>query len=168
MTAALPPEAARYSTGAMPKRLVKPAVDDPARAVSSLSRGLYLSRLGTHEAALDILKAHKLSGNFHANLDAVLLDMGVFDKLTYRIEPSPVLAYPDRRHVAFKPNENVPDEVFDGIINSIKARMGFEEPWWGRLCRQIKDGLTEAWLRCTQPNPQAPGVAGGPVRRARH
>jgi len=138
MKAALPLGAARYSTRAMPKRIVQPASDDPVQAVGSPSRALDLSRSRTHDAVLDILKAYKLSGNFHTNLDAVLKDMGIFDKVTYRIEPSPAFAYPDRRHVAFKPNENVPNDVFDGIIRSIKARIGFEEPWWGRLFRQVK------------------------------
>jgi hypothetical protein len=91
-----------------------------------------------------------LSGNFHANLDAVLKDMGIFDKLAYRTEPTPVLAYPDRRQVVFRPNDNVPREMFDAIIDSIKVRIGFEDPWWGRHFQQIKHGITEDLLRCAQ------------------
>jgi hypothetical protein len=166
MNTDLPPHAARYSTTAMPKRFVQPAVDDAAGAAGSPSRGLYLSRLGTHRAALDVLKAYKLSGNFQVNLDAVLKDMGLSGKLTYRIVPSPVLAYPDRRHVVFKPNGNVPDEVFDGMINSVKVRIGFEEPWWGRLFRQITGSLTDAWLRSIKARAMTGADKGaGPIHR---
>jgi hypothetical protein len=151
MKASLPLGAARYLRWAMPRRIVQPAADDPAQTVSSPSRALDLSRSRTHDAVLDILKAYKLSGNFHVNLDAVLKDMGICDKLTYRIEPTLAFPYPDRRHVAFKPNENVPGDVFAGIVRSIKARIGFEEPWWGRLFRHVKDNLTQDRLRCAQP-----------------
>jgi len=142
---------------------VQPAVDDPVRAVSSPSRALDLSRSRTHDAALDILKAYKLSGNFYANLDAVLKDMGLFDKVTYRIEPSPAFAHPDRHRVAFKPNKNFPDDVFDGILRSMKARIGFEEPWWGRLFRQVKGSLTEDRLCYAQP--MSSRVVEGPASR---
>jgi hypothetical protein len=96
---------------------------------------LDLSRARTHDAALDILKVYKLSGNFHGNLDAVLKDMGVCDMVTYRIEPGRTLAFPDCRHVVFRLNDDVPDEMLDGIAASIKARIGFATPWWGGLLR---------------------------------
>jgi hypothetical protein len=91
-----------------------------AMRLSSPSCALDLSRSRTHDAVLDILKAYKLSGNFHANLEAVLKDLGIVDKVTFQIEPNPALAYPDCRHVVFRLNENVPHDKFDDIVRSIE------------------------------------------------
>ena len=92
---------------------------------SSASCALDLSKSRAHDAVLDILRAHKLTGNFHVNLEIVLKDIGVFDKVTYLIESAPKLSYlRDCRHVVFKPNENVPTDTFAEIMNSIKARIG--------------------------------------------
>jgi hypothetical protein len=121
------------------------------------SCALDLSRSRTHDAVLDILKAYKLSGNFHANLEAVLKDMGIVDKVTYQIEPNPALAYPDCRHVVFRLNENVPHDRFDDIIRSIEARIGFDAPWWGRLFSRFN-------TLATAPN----GASRVQMRRAGH
>ena len=103
---------------------------------SSLPCALDLSRSRTHDAALDILRAYKLSGNFHVNLEIVLKDIGVLDKVRYEIESNPKLSYNrDYRHVVFKPNENVTTEMFRDIIKSIKARIGFDAPWWVSLLK---------------------------------
>jgi hypothetical protein len=108
----------------------------PATQSSSLSCALDLSRSRANDAVLDILSAYKLTGNFHVNLAIVLKDIGVFDKVTYQIKGNPKLSYyRDCRHVVFKPNENVPNDMFGEIIKSIKARIGFDAPWWGRLAR---------------------------------
>ena len=108
----------------------------PATQSSSLSCALDLSRSRANDAVLDILRAYKLTGNFHVNLAIVLKDIGVFDKVTYQIKGNPKLSYyRDCRHVVFKPNENVPNDMFGEIIKSIKARIGFDAPWWGRLVR---------------------------------
>ena len=112
--------------------------EPPAARSSSQSCALDLSKSRAHDAVLDILKAYKLTGNFHLNLEIVLKDIGVFDKVTYQIERSPKLSYgPDCQHVVFKPNENMPNDMFDEIIKSIKARIGFEAPWWVRLFRWL-------------------------------
>jgi hypothetical protein len=113
----------------------------PTRSSSLSGVALDLSKSRVHNAVLDILHAHKLTGNFHLNLEIVLKDIGVFDKVAYQIEPNPRLSYaPDRRHVVFKPNETVPNDVMFGeIIKSIKARIGFEVPWWVRLFRAFYD-----------------------------
>jgi hypothetical protein len=103
----------------------------------SRSHALDLSRSRTHDAALDILKAYKLSGNFHFNLDTVLKDMGVFEMITYRVEPHPVLDFSDRRRATFTGGEHVPDAVFDGFIASIKTRIGFDTPLWVRQLRRL-------------------------------
>jgi len=110
--------------------------EHPATRSASLSCALDLSRSRAHDAVLDILKAYKLTGNFHVNLEIVLKDIGVFDKVTYQIERNPKLSYSqDCRHVVFKPNGNAPNDMFGEIIKSIKARIGFESPWWVRLFR---------------------------------
>jgi hypothetical protein len=101
---------------------------------------LDLSRSRAHDAALDILKAYKLSGNFHGNLETVLKDMGVCDLVTYQVELNPRLAFPDCRSVVFTPNEDLPDDTFGEIIRSIKARIGFETPWWVGLLRRVQGG----------------------------
>jgi hypothetical protein len=101
---------------------------------SSLSCALDLSRSRAHDAVLEILRVYKLTGNFHVNLAIVLKDIGVFDKVTYQIERNPKPSYfQDCRQVVFKPNENVPNDMFGEIIKSIKARIGFDAPWWVRL-----------------------------------
>src|SRR5215475_1182594 len=92
---------------------------------SSASCALDLSKSRTHDAVLDILRAHKLTGNFPVNLEIVLKDIGVFDKVTYLIESAPKLScLRDSRHVVFKPNENVPTDTFVEIMKAIKARIG--------------------------------------------
>ncbi len=112
----------------------------PATRSTSLSCALDLSKSRAHEAVLDILKAYKLMGNFHVNLEIVLKDTGVFDKVTYQIERNPKLSYcQDYRHVVFKPNGNVPNDMFGDIIKSIKARIGFNAPWWVRLFLAFHD-----------------------------
>jgi hypothetical protein len=103
---------------------------------ASPSCALDLSKSRAHDAVLGILKAYKLTGNFHVNLEIVLKDIGVFDKVTYQIERNPKLSYSkDCRHVVFKPSGNVPNDMFGEIIKSIKARIGFDAPWWVRLLR---------------------------------
>src|SRR5262245_52934861 len=105
---------------------------------SSRSCALDLSKSRAHDAVLDILRAYKLTGNFHVNLEIVLKDIGVFDKVTYQIEQNPKLSCSqDCRHVVFKPNENVPNDMFGEIMRSIKARIGFDAPWWVRLFRRL-------------------------------
>ena len=106
----------------------------PATRSASLSCALDLSRSRAHDAVLDILRAYKLTGNFHVNLAIVLKDIGVFDKVTYQIERNPNLSYSrDCQHVVFKPNGNAPNDMFGEIIKSIKARIGFDAPRWVRL-----------------------------------
>ena len=156
---ALPLNAAATSTRATPELAALPSGDDRLEAATahvtatrrrSLSCTLDLSRSRTHYAALDILRAYKLSGNFHFNLDAVLKDMGVFDIVTYQIEPNPnpgLACFPDCQHVAFTFNANVPGD----IVGAIKAKIGFELPWWVTMLRPFQ--------------PQAAAV--GPMRRTR-
>ena len=88
-----------------------------------------------YDCALDILGAYKLTGNFHVDLQIVLKDLGVLDKITYEIEPKTPLS--DCRHVIFRPNDNVHRDRFTEITRSIESRIGFNAtlPWWVRLFR---------------------------------
>jgi hypothetical protein len=144
--AALPLEAAHIVT-AMPEPAALSCNGDPLRPEAeriaaararSRSHALDLSRLRAYDAVLDILQVYKLSGNFHGNLDTVPRDMGVFDTVTYRVEPNHVLDFSDCRHVVFTGDEHLPDAVFDGIMASIKTRIGFDAPWWVRQLRQLR------------------------------
>jgi hypothetical protein len=108
---------------------------------SSRTCTLDLSRSRTDAAAFDILKAYKLSGNFHGILEVVLNHMGVPGMVTHQIAPRSVFSFPDRRTVIFSCDENVPGDRFNEIMASIKARIGFETPWWGKLLRPTRPGL---------------------------
>jgi hypothetical protein len=154
---AIPPDVVPHVERVPLKPLALPSADDRSwagmgRATATRYRlpscALDLSRSRTHDAALEIFKAYKLSGNFHSNLEAVLKDMGLFDMVTYRIEPNPALAFPDCRHVVFTLCDNVPGHKFDDIIGSIKARIGFEAPWWGRMLRRFQPGAAGAAPMC--------------------
>jgi hypothetical protein len=72
---------------------------------SSRSSTLDLSRSRTHAAAFDVLKAYKLSGNFHSILEVVLKHMGVPGMVTHQILPRSVFSFPDRRTVIFSCDE---------------------------------------------------------------
>jgi hypothetical protein len=116
-----------------------PGLSELSVARSSwLSCALDLSKSRANDAALDILGAYKLTGNFHVNLEIVLKDIGAFDKVTYQIEPTPRLPYsPNCRHVVFRPNENIPHDMFGEIIKSIEVRIGFDAPWWVVSLRRL-------------------------------
>ena len=104
----------------------------------SFSCTLDLSASRAHDAALDILGVYKLTGNFHINLEIVLKDLAVFDKVTYEIEPESLPPFrSDCRHVAFRPNPAVRKDRLSDIMRSIKDRIGLDAtlPWWGRLFR---------------------------------
>jgi hypothetical protein len=115
--------------------LIPAAAAGYAAASRRRSCTLDLSRTRTHDAVLLILRAYKLTGNFHNNLETVLKDMGLFYMVAYSIEPGKTLAFPDCRHVVFTLNDNVPDAMLGEIARSIKARIGFDVPWWGGLLR---------------------------------
>ncbi len=102
----------------------------PARPTSSCA--LDLSKSRTYDAALDILGAYKLTGNFHTNLEIVLESIGAFDEVTYELEPkAKLLLHPDFRRVVFRSNAEVRADRFSEIIRSLQARIGFDAalPW---------------------------------------
>ena len=96
---------------------------------------LDLSVSRAYNSALEILGAYKLTGHFPTELQIVLNDLGVLDKVTYEIEPKSPLS--DSRHVVFRPNDNVHLDRFSEIMRSIERRIGFNAtlPWWVRLFR---------------------------------
>jgi hypothetical protein len=104
---------------------------------SSRTRTLDLSRSRTVAAAFDILKAYKLSGNFHSILDVVLKHMGVSGMVNYEIAPRAVFSFPDRGTVIFSCDENLSVDRFNEIVAAITARIGFLTPWWGKLLMRL-------------------------------
>jgi hypothetical protein len=115
-----------------------PEMEPSSTRPSSLSRALDLSAWRAHDAALDILGAYKLTGNFHVNLEIVLKELGVFDQVAYAIERETPLPFrPDCRHVTFRPNAGVRMDTFSDIMRQVTDRIGFDAKlsWWGRLFR---------------------------------
>jgi hypothetical protein len=100
-----------------------------------ISHTLDLSESRTYDCALEILGAYKLTGNFPTELQIVLREFGVLDKLTYEIEPKSPLS--DSRHVAFRPNDDVHADRFREIMQFIENRIGSKATlsWWVRLFR---------------------------------
>jgi hypothetical protein len=118
------------------------SIDSEQRSAASaisydrdISHTLDLSESRTYDCALEILGAYKLTGNFPTELQIVLRELGVLDKLTYEIEPKSPLS--DSRHVAFRPNDDVHADRFREIMRSIENRIGSNATlsWWGRLFR---------------------------------
>jgi hypothetical protein len=98
-----------------------------------INRTLDLSESRTYDAALDCLAAYKLTGNFPVDLEIVLNDLRVLNKVTFEIKPKSLLS--DCRHVEFRPERHVHKDRFDEIMRSISSRIGFEPtpPFWARL-----------------------------------
>jgi hypothetical protein len=132
-----------HAVTATPEPAVSPSAGDPLAGAAAAAEcaataprrscALDLSRARTYDAVLDVLKAYKLSGNFHSNLEAVLRDMGFSGMVTFTIESGRALAFRDCRHVVFTLNDGVPAAMLVEIAGSMKARIGFAAPWWGRL-----------------------------------
>ncbi len=103
---------------------VRPAA--PARTTPS-SATLDLSKSRAYDAALQILGAYKLTGNFHVNLEIVLGALGAGNEVTFDVRPVTTLPYhPDCRHVEFRARANVSPDRFQEIVRSVKARLAFE------------------------------------------
>jgi hypothetical protein len=98
-----------------------------------ISCTLDLSESRTYDAALDSLAAYKLTGNFFVNLEIVLKDLRVLEKVAFEIKPKSLLS--DCRHVEFRPERHVHSDRFDEIMRSIRNRIGVEAdlPFWARL-----------------------------------
>jgi hypothetical protein len=112
------------------RRVADRSEPPPARSASSCA--LDLSKSRTYDAALDILGAYKLTGNFHTNLEIVLKNIGAFDQVTFEPEPNAkLLHHPDCRRVVFRSNPEVRADRFSEIIRSLQARIGSDAalPW---------------------------------------
>jgi hypothetical protein len=101
------------------------------RAVATLE----LSELRAYDCALAILGAYKLTGHFATELEIVLRDLGIIDKVTYEIEPKSPLS--DLRRVTFRPTATVHPDKFQEIMGLVNKRIGYDAtlPWWVRLFR---------------------------------
>ena len=99
----------------------------------NVGQTLELSESRTYDAALETLGAYKLTGHFPTELEIVLKDMRVLDKITFEIEPKTLLS--DTRHVQFHPADKVQLDQFADILRSVKNRIGADpaRPWWVRL-----------------------------------
>src|SRR6202451_3974433 len=98
----------------------------------NICQTLDLSELRTYDAALETLGAYKLTGNFPTELEIVLKDLRVLDKVTFDIKPKSPLS--DCRHVEFRPTDKVHRDRFIEIMRTIKQRIGCDptQPWWVR------------------------------------
>jgi hypothetical protein len=99
----------------------------------SISQTLELSELRTYDAALETLGAYKLTGNFPTELEIVLKDLRVLDKVTFDIKPKSPLS--DCRHVEFRPTDKVHRDRFVEIMRTVRKRIGADstQPWWMRV-----------------------------------
>jgi hypothetical protein len=104
-----------------------------SRAAPLISGTLELSQSRTYDSALAILGAYKLTGNFPTELEIVLRDLGVLDRVTFQIEPKRPLS--DIRRVVFRAKPDVHADRFREITSLIATRIGFHatRPWWRRL-----------------------------------
>jgi hypothetical protein len=107
----------------------KPWTDD----ARNISQTLELSELRTYDAALETLGAYKLTGHLPTELEIVLKDLRVLDKVTFDIKPKSPLS--DCRHVEFRPTDKVHRDRFVEIMRTIEKRIGADstQPWWLRL-----------------------------------
>jgi hypothetical protein len=98
-----------------------------------ISQTLELSELRTYDAALETLGAYKLTGHFPTELEIVLKDLRVLDKVTFDIKPKSPLS--DCRHVEFRPTDKVHWDRFVEIMRTVRKRIGADstQPWWVRL-----------------------------------
>jgi hypothetical protein len=99
----------------------------------NLGQTLELSELRTYDAALETLGAYKLTGHFPTELEIVLKDLRVLDKVTFDIKPKSPLS--DCRHVEFRPTDKIHRDRFVEIMRTVRKRIGADstQPWWMRL-----------------------------------
>jgi|GEM_PF-2134756 len=115
------------------RRSAVPAATHWTSDPRNIGQTLELSESRTYDAALETLGAYKLTGNFLVDLEIVLKDLRVLDKITFEIKPKTLLS--DTRHVQFRPTDKVHLDRFEEIMRSVKSRIGADpaRPWWVRL-----------------------------------
>jgi hypothetical protein len=124
----------RSATSASKSSASKPSASKSWAADSrNLSQTLALSEMRTYDAALETLGAYKLTGNFPTELEIVLKDLRVLDKVTFDIKPK--LPLSDCRRVEFRPTDRVHRDRFVEIMRTVEKRIGADstQPWWMRL-----------------------------------
>jgi hypothetical protein len=99
----------------------------------NISQTLELSEARTYDAALETLGAYKLTGHFPTELEIVLKDLRVLDKVTFDIKPKSPLS--DCRHVEFRPTDKVHGDRFIEVMRTVQKRIGAysAQSWWARL-----------------------------------
>jgi hypothetical protein len=115
------------------RRTAASARTPSAADARNIGRTLELSELRTYDAALETLGAYKLTGHFPTELEIVLKDLRVLDKVTFDIRPKAPLS--DCRHVEFRPTDKVHRDRFVEIMRTIEKRIGVgsAQSWWMRL-----------------------------------
>jgi hypothetical protein len=136
------------------KNIGETAISEPERRLQSsqsrLQHGvgetLDLSESRAYDAALEITGAYRLTGNFTVDLELVLKDLDVFDKLTFEIKPKSPLS--DCRYVEFWPSHSACADQFSEMIRSVRSRIGFDPApgWWARVFRPSRaPASTSGW-----------------------
>jgi hypothetical protein len=99
----------------------------------NVGQTLELSESDTYDAALETLGAYKLTGHFPTELEIVLKDLRVLDKVTFDIKPKSPLS--GCRHVEFRPTNKVHWDRFVEIMRTVRKRIGANstQSWWMRL-----------------------------------
>jgi hypothetical protein len=99
----------------------------------NISQTLELSEARTYDAALETLGAYKLTGHFPTELEIVLKDLRVLDKVTFDIKPKSPLS--DCRYVEFRPTDKVHGDRFIEVMRTVQKRIGAysAQSWWARL-----------------------------------
>jgi len=98
-----------------------------------IGQTMEISQSRTYDAALETLGAYKLTGYFPAELEIVLKDLRVLDKVRFDIKPKSLLS--DSRQVIFRPTDNVSLDDFAAIVGQITKLIGSNRTrsWWVRL-----------------------------------
>jgi hypothetical protein len=99
----------------------------------NISQTLELSEMRTYDAALETLGAYKLTGHFPTELEIVLKDLCVLDKVIFDIKPKSPLS--DCRQVEFRPTDKVHADRFTEVMRTVRKRIGAysTQSWWVRL-----------------------------------
>jgi hypothetical protein len=115
------------------RRAATSAIKPWAADSRSISQTLELSEMRTYDAALETLGAYKLTGHFPTELEIVLKDLRVLDKVTFDIKPKSPLS--DCRHVEFRPTDKIHGDRFIEVMRTVQKRIGAysTQSWWVRL-----------------------------------
>jgi|SRR5215831_5190300 len=121
-----------------PLQSALPTVSSEGAGADSVGLSLDLSQSRTYDAALAILRAYKLTGNFITELEVVLRALGVLSEVTYEVE-EPKSPFSDIRRVVFRASGNVNAKRFWEITRLVDSRIGSRapQPWWMNFFRQL-------------------------------